>query len=147
VNVDAVHRSFEGKVVRFTRNLNLATRTMETEIDVANKDLSLTPGEYANTTIELERHDNVLTVPVQAVVREGNQSTVLVVDGAHHVQMRDITTGLQGSNLIEVKSGLSAGDLVITGNQSNYQAGESVSPKVQPTSRFDTSEEQAGGKK
>jgi RND family efflux transporter MFP subunit len=147
VNVDAVHRSFEGKVVRFTRNLNLATRTMETEIDVANKDLSLTPGEYANTTIELERHDNVLTVPVQAVVREGNQSTVLVVDGAHHVQMRDITTGLQGSNLIEVNSGLSAGDLVITGNQSNYQAGESVSPKVQPTSRFDTSEEQAGGKK
>ncbi len=147
VNVDAVHRSFEGKVVRFTRNLNLATRTMETEIDVANKDLSLTPGEYANTTIELERHDNVLTVPVQAVVREGNQATVLVVDGSHHVQVRDITTGLQGSNLIEVKSGLSAGDLVISGNQPNYQAGESVSAKVQPTPRFDTSEEQAGGTK
>jgi RND family efflux transporter MFP subunit len=147
VNVDAVHRSFEGKVVRFTRNLNLATRTMETEIDVANKDLSLTPGEYANTTIELERHDNVLTVPVQAVVREGNQAAVLVVDGSHHVQMRDITTGLQGSSLIEVQSGLSAGDLVITGNQSNYQAGESVSPNVQPASRLDTSEEQAGGTK
>ena len=44
VNVDAIHRSFEGKVVRFTRNLSLATRTMETEIDVANKDLSLNTG-------------------------------------------------------------------------------------------------------
>src|SRR5262249_12459077 len=54
VNVDAVHRSFQGKVARFTRNLNLATRTMQTEIDVENKDLSLTPGMYANTTIELE---------------------------------------------------------------------------------------------
>jgi RND family efflux transporter MFP subunit len=83
VNVDAIHRSFEGKVVRFTRDLNLATRTMETEIDVENKDLSLTPGEYANTTIELERHDNVLTIPVQAVIRNGSQQSVLVVDAQH----------------------------------------------------------------
>jgi len=147
VNVDAVHRSFQGKVVRFTRDLTLATRTMETEIDVENKDLSLTPGEYANTTIELERHDDVLTIPVQAVIRNGNQSSVLVVDTSRHVQERDITTGLQGSNLVEVKSGLAEGDLVITGNQSNYQSGESVATKVQPSSEFDTSEEQSGGMK
>ncbi len=147
VNVDAIHRSFQGKVVRFTRNLNLATRTMETEIDVENKDLSLTPGEYANTTIELERHDHVLTIPVQAVIRNGNQSSVFVVDASHHVQIRNIATGLQGSNLVEVKSGLAEGDLVITGNQSNYQPGESVTTNVQPASEFDASEEQSGGTK
>jgi RND family efflux transporter MFP subunit len=147
VNVDAVHRSFEGKVVRFTRNLSLATRTMETEIDVENKNLSLTPGEYANTTIELERHDNVLTIPVQAVEENGNQASVLVVDASHHVQTRNISTGLQGSNLIEIKSGLAEGDLVITGNQSNYQPGESVTTNVQQSSEFDTSEEHSGGTK
>ncbi|WP_348261033.1 efflux RND transporter periplasmic adaptor subunit [Telmatobacter sp. DSM 110680] len=147
VNVDAIHRSFEGKVVRFTRDLNLATRTMETEIDVDNKDLSLTPGEYANTTIELERHDNVLTIPVQAVIRNGNQQSVLVVDAAHHVQTRNIVTGLQGSNLIEVNSGLAEGDLVITGNQSNYQPGESVTTNLQQSTASDTTEEQSGGTK
>jgi multidrug efflux pump subunit AcrA (membrane-fusion protein) len=145
--VDAVHRSFEGKVVRFTRNLNLATRTMETEIDVANKDLSLTPGEYANTTVELERHDNVLTIPVQAVIRNGGQASTLVVDASHRVQARNITTGLQGSNLIEVKSGLAEGDLVITGNQSSYQAGETVVTNLQPSTALDISEEQSGGTK
>ena len=145
VNVDAVHRSFEGKVVRFTRNLNLATRTMETEIDVENKDLSLTPGMYANTTLELARHDNVLTIPVPALIRNGNQTSVLVVDENHHVQQRNIATGLQGSNLVEVKSGLAEGDLVITGGQSNYQPGESVTTNVQQPSDTDTSEEQAGG--
>ena len=147
VNVDAVHRAFEGKVVRFTRNLNPATRTMETEIDVPNKDLSLTPGMYANTKIELERHDNVLTVPVQAVLRNGNQETVLVVDGNHHVETRMIVTGLQGTNLVEVKSGLDEGDEVITGGQANYTAGETVVPTVQPTPEADTSEEQSGGTK
>lgn len=147
VNVDAIHRSFEGKVVRFTRNLTLATRTMETEIDVENKDLSLTPGEYANTTIELERHDHVLTIPVQAVIRNGNESSVLVVDASHHVQTRNISTGLQGSNLVEVRSGLAEGDLVITGNQSNYQPGEPVTTNVQPGSEFDASEEPSRGAK
>ena len=36
VRVDAVNRTFTGKVVRFTRDVSLATRTMETEIDVPN---------------------------------------------------------------------------------------------------------------
>ena len=134
-------------MVRFTRNLNLATRTMETEIDVDNKDLSLTPGEYANTTIELERHDNVLTLPVQSVIRNGSQQSVLVVDASHHVQTRNIVTGLQGSNLVEVKSGLAEGDLVITGNQSNYQPGESVMTNLQPSTALDIDEEKSGGTK
>lgn len=147
VNVDAVHRGFQGKVVRFTRDLNLATRTMETEIDVPNKDLSLTPGMYANTRIELEKHENVLTIPVQAVLRNGNQTSVLVVDGNHHVVPRTIVTGLQGTNLVEVKSGLHEGDEVITGGQANYLAGETVVPSVQQTAEQDTSEEQSGGTK
>jgi len=147
VNVDAVHRAFQGKVVRFTRNLDPATRTMETEIDVENKNLSLTPGMYANTTLELERHDNVLTIPVQALIRNGNQQSVLVVDANRRVQNRNIVTGLEGSNLVEVKSGLAEGDLVITGGQANYQPGETVATNVQQTSGTDTSEEQSGGTK
>ena len=147
VNVDAVHRAFQGKVVRFTRNLDPATRTMETEIDVENKNLSLTPGMYANTTLELERHDHVLTIPVQALIRNGNQESVLVVDANRRVQNRNIVTGLEGSNLVEVKSGLAEGDLVITGGQANYQPGETVATNVQQTSGTDTSEEQSGGTK
>ncbi len=47
IRVDALHRSLTGKIVRFTRNVSLDTRTMETEVDVPNKDLSLIPGMYA----------------------------------------------------------------------------------------------------
>ncbi len=145
VQVDALHRSFAGKVVRFTRNVSLDTRTMETEIDVPNKDLSLTPGMYANTTLELERKVNVLTIPVQAVLRNGDQSSVLVLDSQNHVQTRKVTLGLQGSMLVEVKEGLAEGDRVITGGQSNYQIGETVKPKFEDLPRTDVSEEQSGG--
>lgn len=145
VQVDALHRSFTGKVVRFTRNVSLDTRTMETEIDVPNKDLSLTPGMYANTTLELERKVNVLTIPVQAVLRNGDQSSVLVLDSQNHVHTRKVTLGLQGSMLVEVKEGLAEGDRVITGGQSNYQIGETVKPKFEDLPRTDVSEEQSGG--
>jgi len=147
LHVPAIHRSMVGKVVRFTHNLNLATRTMETEIDVDNKDLSLTPGMYANTTLELERHDKVLTIPVQAVIRNGNKASVLVVDNFHHVQSRDVALGLQGSNIVEVKSGLAEGDLVITGGQANYQADETVRTNLEQAQPEDVSEEQSGGMK
>ncbi len=144
VQVDAVHRTFAGKVVRFTRNVSLATRTMETEIDVENKDLSLTPGMYANTAIQLEQHDNVLTIPEPAVIQDGNKTTVLVVDSDHRVQIRNIQIGLQGSNRVEVKSGLQEGDLVITGAQTNYQSGEVVTPKLEQTSLNNGITEQSG---
>ena len=144
VRVDAVHRTFAGKVVRFTRNVSLATRTMETEIDVENKDLSLTPGMYANTAIQLEQHDNVLTIPEPAVIQDGNKTTVLVVDSDHRVQIRNVQIGLQGSNRVEVKSGLQEGDLVITGAQTNFQSGEVVTPKLDQSSLNNGITEQSG---
>ena len=145
LQVDALHRSITGKIVRFTRDLSLATRTMETEVDVQNKDLSLTPGMYANTKLELERRDNVLTIPVQSVIRNGNQASVLVVDAQNHVEPRGVSLGLQGTTLVEVKTGLADGDRVITGGQANYQPGEAIRPKVEQLPNADVSEEQSGG--
>lgn len=128
VRVDAVNRIFTGEVVRFTRNVSTDTRTMETEIDVPNKDLRLTPGMYANTTLQLERHENVLTIPVPAIVRDANQTSVLVVDAQNRVEFRTVQLGIQSPSRAEVISGLKEGDRVIVGGQSNYQQGEKVRP-------------------
>ena len=147
VTVDAIHRTLVGKVVRFTRDVSLATGTMETEIDVENNDLSLTPGMYANTTLELERMNNVLLIPVQAVIRNGNQASVLMVDSGDRVQARNVALGMQGTTLVEVKSGLNEGDKVITGGQSNYQPGEVVRPRLEDLPTADVSQEQSGGDK
>jgi RND family efflux transporter MFP subunit len=136
VRVDAVNRTFTGEVVRFTRNVSTETRTMETEIDVPNANLTLMPGMYANATLQLEYHDNVLTIPIQAVMQNGNQSSVLILDAQNRVQSRPIQLGIQSSSRAEVVSGLNEGDRVITGAQSNYQQGE----KVRPIQAQDTGE-------
>jgi RND family efflux transporter MFP subunit len=126
IRVDALNRSFTGKVVRFTRNLSPETRTMETEVDVPNKDLSIDPGMYANTTLQLERRDNVLTLPVGAIVEEGAQQVVYVLDARDRVQVRPVQVGMESSTLAQITSGVAEGDRVITGGQSNYQQGEKV---------------------
>lgn len=136
VRVDALNRSMTGKIVRSTRNLNLETRTMETEVDVPNSDLSISPGMYANTILQLAHVHNVVTIPVEALVMDGNQQNVYVLDSSNHIHIRGVVVGLEGSKLAEIKSGLSAGDHVIIGGQDKYQEGELVSPIAtrEPTS-------------
>jgi RND family efflux transporter MFP subunit len=144
VRVDAINRSFTGKVVRFTRNVNFETRTMETEIDVDNKDLSIAPGMYAYTLLELEAHKNVVTIPVEALVLSGQKRVVYVIDEGNHVHIRDVQPGLEGQKLAEIVSGLNPGDRVVLGGQENYREGQLVNPLATPEPASDTVHETGG---
>jgi RND family efflux transporter MFP subunit len=145
VRVDAINRSFTGKIVRFTRNVNFETRTMETEIDVENRDLSISPGMYANTMLQLEKEQNVVTIPVEALVlRAPGQEAVYVVDGDNRVHERNVTVGLRGQKLAEIRNGLNPGDRVILGGQEKYRDGEQVSPMIEPEPASETIRETGG---
>jgi RND family efflux transporter MFP subunit len=144
VRVDAIGRSFTGKIVRFTRDVNFETRTMETEIDVENQDLSISPGMYANTEMQLGHAENVVTIPVEALVLSGSQETVYLLDASNHIRTRNVEVGLRGSKLAEIKSGLEAGDRVILGAQDKYSEGQQVSPILTPEPASDVMHE-AGG--
>src|SRR5271168_3571829 len=128
VKVNATGHTFTGKIIRYSRSLDTNTRTMLTEVDVPNRDLSLNPGMYAEATIQLLQKNDALILPAQAVVQSGEQSYVLVVDATNHVEKRNVTLGIQTSNRVEITSGLQAGDNVIASGQTGYQPGEVVSP-------------------
>lgn len=144
VRVDAVGRSFSGKVVRFTRDVSQTTRTMETEIDVENKNLTLDPGMYANTELQLQHVQNVLTVPVGALVSQGSGQAVYVLDAQNRVHVRPVQVGMQGSLLAEIQSGLQEGDRVILGGFAKYQEGEKVNPVLQKTPASDVTRQTGG---
>ena len=145
VRVDAINRSFTGKIVRFTRSVNFETRTMETEVDVDNKDLSIAPGMYANTALELAQAHDVVTIPVEALVLDAhNQHTVYVLDGSNRIQIRSVQVGLQGSRLAQITNGLNPGDRVLIGGQDKYQEGEQVNPLVTSEPPSETVQESGG---
>jgi RND family efflux transporter MFP subunit len=128
ITVNATGRSMHGKIVRFTRALDSTTRTMLTEVDVPNADLSLNPGMYAQTTIQLQHKDDALMLPAQAIVQNGSDNYVLVLDAGNRVQKRNVTLGIQTANELEITSGLREGDRVIASGQANYQPGDIVAP-------------------
>jgi RND family efflux transporter MFP subunit len=144
VRVDALNRSFTGKIVRFTRNVNFETRTMEAEVDLDNKDLSIDPGMYANALLQLDRAQNVLTVPVEALVLKGRRQAVYVLDNNNHVRIRSVEVGTQGSKLAEIKSGLEIGDRVILGNQEKYAEDEEIRPILTSEPASDVTQESGG---
>ena len=144
IYVAALDRNFTGKVVRFTRNVSLNTRTMETEVDLPNPDLTITPGMYANTFLRLAHVENALTIPATAVQGKGDSASVLVVGPDNRIHMRRVTLGLRGSTLVQVESGLAEGDRVVLGDPSRYTEGEQVTPRVQQEPANDKMQEEGG---
>ena len=131
VKVQALGRTFEGKVARFAEKLNLDTRTMETEVDVPNPKLELVPGMYANASITTDEARGVLVVPVQAIDRKDDQDRRRWWSAATaQLEARTITVGLEAPDRVEVRQGLAAGDLVVIGSRAQLKPGTLVTPKV-----------------
>jgi RND family efflux transporter MFP subunit len=145
IRVDALHRSLTGKIVRSTRNVSLDTRTMQAEVDVPNQNLSLIPGMYANTYVQLAHKESVLTIPLLAVQRDdAGHTSVLILDSHNRVERRPVELGIQGSLLAEVRSGVQQGDRVVLGNAARYKDGEQVTPRLQPRPGNDVMHEEGG---
>lgn len=137
VHVSAMGRDFDGKVARFADSLNEETRTMHTEIDVANPNGALIDGMYAEAKITLQQRNDALTVPIQALDRNSSGASVLIVDRDGRVGQRQVTLGVEGSNRVEVVSGLGENDRVIIGNRSDFHVGERVTPKLVESSNLE----------
>ena len=138
VRVPALDRTLEGRVARLSDDLDRQTRTMETEIDVANPGSSLVPGMYAETVLDLVRKDSSLTVPIQAVSRNGAETTVLLVGPGNRVEQRRVTIGVDSAKRLEILTGLSEGDRVILGAGGQVRPGEEVRPQPIEESKADT---------
>ncbi len=130
IRVQAADEHFSGKVIRSTDSLDRSTRTMQVEIDVPNKDYKLTPGMYANVSLRVQNDPNALTIPLQAINRGADKTTVLLVDSQNQVAERQIQTGIEGSNRVQVLAGLNEGDRVIVGNLGEYRSGQRVDPQI-----------------
>jgi len=131
LKVATTNRTFQGKIARFSGQIDAATRTMHTEIEVPNPNYELVPGMYASAELPLRSVENALTVPIQAVEPSGeNRGTVLVVTPENHVDRREVTLGIQTANHVQIVSGVREGEMVVFGGQSRYRNGQLVKPQV-----------------
>jgi len=131
VRVPALNKNFPGKVARFSSEVHDATRTMHTEVNVPNPTGELIPGVYAEASLTLNSKGNALTIPVQAIDREGAHTAAFVVDSSNRIQIRPVVLGIEDNseNYAEVLSGLNIGEEVVVGDRSGLKTGEVVRPQ------------------
>jgi RND family efflux transporter MFP subunit len=129
INVEALDRTFPGKISRFTRKIEMATRTMEVEAEVTNADLILVPGMYASVTLQLDSRNHALTVPIEAVSRQ-KTPTVFVINQRQEIEERAVKLGLETPSKIEVLAGLSENEVVMIGSRTQVKPGQKVEAKL-----------------
>jgi len=124
-------RTFAGKVTRTAWALDSETRTLQAEIDFPNPDNTLRPGFYVYVTIIAENHQDALTVPATAIIKEEGKAFCVTVEGGH-AKRREIKVGLTEGNRTEVLSGLNADEKVVEANAASLADGQPVEVSTPP---------------
>ncbi|HSK10304.1 MAG TPA: efflux RND transporter periplasmic adaptor subunit [Vicinamibacterales bacterium] len=126
VGVDAFPGEvFKGKVARVAPVLDPATRTAQMEIEVMNPDFRLKPGMYARVEITVDHREQALVVPRNAVVDiAGRRGVFLAADST--AQFREVKTGLQEAELVEIVAGLADGEKVVTTGAAGLKDGDRI---------------------
>jgi membrane fusion protein, multidrug efflux system len=121
-------RRFIGRVARIARAVDVATRTMAVELDVANVDGSLAPGTFSQVQWPVRRSGPSLFVPSTSLGSTTDRTFVIRVrDGK--TEWVDVRTGLTSGTLVEVFGDLKAGDQVAERGTDELRPGTAVRVK------------------
>lgn len=114
VEVDALPgRTIEGAVVRLAPMLDPGTRTLDAEVQIDNAKGELRPGMFGRGAIVVAVHEGAPVVPVTAVQISGGKRFAFVLKG-DKVERREVATGVDDGNALEITSGITVGDEVVT---------------------------------
>ncbi|MGZ5157548.1 MAG: efflux RND transporter periplasmic adaptor subunit [Caldimonas sp.] len=118
-------RSFTGEVARTAASIDSATRTMQVEITLANRDGALLPGAYVQVDLPLAA-DATLVVPTNVLLFRGEGTRVAVVDAAGKIHLRAVTLGRNLGEAIEVVDGIGARDRLVVNPSDSLGEGDAV---------------------
>jgi len=119
------NKKVRGIITRISPVAVQPARTFEAEVTVDNRNSLLRGGMYAEALITAIPKENVLTIPMTAISMRDDQRTCYVIEDGKAVR-KVLTTGYIGENLVEVLSGVSEKDHVITGGLNKVREGADV---------------------
>lgn len=121
--------TFTGTIARIARVVDVATRTMAVELDVANADGRLAPGAFCHVRWPVRRSTPSLFVPTASVASTTGRTFVVRVRGGR-TEWVDVTTGLTAGPLVEVFGDLRAGDAIAGRATDDLRPGTAVQGKT-----------------
>jgi RND family efflux transporter MFP subunit len=124
-------REFAGKVVRTAGAIDPNSRTLLTEVDVANESGELFPGAYTQVRLVTGGNNRSVLIAANTLLFRSEGAAVGVVNQNNVVELRKINIGRDLGNQLEVTQGLTLDDRIVVNPSDSLAAGQKV--KVRPT--------------
>jgi RND family efflux transporter MFP subunit len=118
-------KNFAGRIARIAPNVSAQSRTLTVEAEIENSSNALKPGQFATVRILQERAEPAVLVPARSVISEAGVNRVYVIKNGH-AEQRLVQTGQTDGDLIEIKSGVAADELIATSNLEQLSDGIAV---------------------
>jgi RND family efflux transporter MFP subunit len=119
-------QKFTGTVARTADAVDMSTRTLNTEVDVPNKDGKLLPGSFGQVHFAVGNSVPRITIPVNAMLFRAEGPQAAVVGQDNKVQLRSIVIGRDFGNTIEIVGGLEPSDRIIINPSDSLENGQQV---------------------
>jgi membrane fusion protein (multidrug efflux system) len=116
---------FAGRIRQISPVVDTSTGTVKVTVEATDPPKQVRPGSFVTVNIVRETHPEALLLPREAVIRELQKAHVYVAEG-DIAEKRAVTLGLEEGDLIEVISGVEAGDRVIVTGQGGLKDGSAV---------------------
>ncbi|MGM0370236.1 MAG: efflux RND transporter periplasmic adaptor subunit [Bacillota bacterium] len=125
VDFNALDNKLQGTIQTISPSLDQQQQGYPIEIKVNNSGNLIKSGMYAEVEIETERSSGNLVIPKQSVLQENGSSYVFVVED-DKAEKKEVTTGLTTTDKVEILSGITDGEQVITAGSEKVTAGYEV---------------------
>jgi RND family efflux transporter MFP subunit len=117
---------FTGTLARTAQSIDVASRTLLTEIDVENPKGELLPGSYAEVHLKLPSEASTFKLPINAIIFRTEGVRIALVGADGKVILQPVTLGRDYGNSLEVVSGLNGGERIIINAPDSIEAGQAV---------------------
>ncbi len=119
-------QKFMGTIARTADSIDPATRTLNTEVDVPNKDGRLLPGSFGQVHFATGTSVPRITIPVNTMLFRAEGAQVAVVDKDGKVHLRSINIGRDFGATLEILSGLDVSDRIVINPSDSLEDGQQV---------------------
>ena len=125
VSVSAAGGALKATIRAVDQAANMQTNLYAVTLALPEDAAGLLPGMFADVTFHTNVNDNAVVIPTQSILTSNDTQYVFVVEDGTAVY-REITTGLTGSGVTQVTSGLTMGEQLVTVGQAYLQDGDAV---------------------
>ena len=124
---------YYGVIARMSDMVDPQSRTMKTEVDLANPNNVLSPGRYAQVTLDIPQTTQTLTVPNTVLIVNADGTHVMLVQPDNTLKYVQVTPGRDDGENVEILNGIHSDDVLVTNPPDTLKAGQEVKILKTPT--------------